>query len=381
MTVLKNGLVYTSECVFEPLDVSFSGGEIIGVSADISDGDSVIDCMGCYVLPALTDIHLHGCAGHDLSDGTSEALAAMAEYQFAHGIGAFCPAVMTLPADEITRILRAASDYASSAVNRSPDRAELVGINLEGPFLSAEKCGAQDSANLLPPSAEKLREWQSCSGGLIRLVTVAPELDGAERFISERPNGVHVSLGHTACGYERAAAAFAAGADHVTHLYNAMSPFHHRDTGLIGAAFDDGKSFVELICDGVHSTPTAVRTAFKLFGDARMVLISDSVEAAGMPDGEYTLGGQRVIKQGSRAVLANGCTTEGGALAGSVSNLYDCLMKAVEFGIPLESAVRAATKNPCISVGLFDRFGSIEPGKAARFLILNRDDMSIKMVI
>ena len=375
ITVLKNGLVYTSECVFEPLDVSFSGGEITCVSREITDGDSLTDCSGCYILPALTDIHLHGCAGHDLSDCTPEAFTAMAEYQFSHGVGAFCPAVMSLPAEEIGRILRAAGEYAASFKNRMPKSAALAGINLEGPFLSAEKCGAQDSANLIPPSAEKLREWQDCSGGLIRLVTIAPELDGALSFIRECPREIHVSLGHTACGYDCAAAAFGAGADHVTHLYNAMPPFHHRDTGLIGAAFDDGKCFVELICDGVHSTPTAVRAAFKLFGGERIVLISDSMEAAGMPDGEYMLGGQRVIKQGSRAVLNDG------TLAGSVSNLYDCLMQAVEFGIPLETAVRAATRNPCISAGLFDRYGSIEAGKAARFLILNRDDLSVKMVI
>ncbi|MCR5122352.1 MAG: N-acetylglucosamine-6-phosphate deacetylase [Ruminococcus sp.] len=371
LTVLKDGTVFTKDCTFAKMNVCFADGEIISLTEDVPGGAEVIGCEDLYVLPGLTDVHLHGCAGQDLSEASQESLAAMADFEYRHGVTAFCPAVMTLPDGEISRILRGAAEYAKNA---PADTAEIAGINLEGPFVSAEKCGAQNAAYIASPSAEKLRKWQSGAGGLIKLVTIAPELSGAVGCIRECAGEFRFSLGHTACDYDTAMAAFAAGADHVTHLFNAMPAFHHRDAGLIGAAFDTAGCFAELICDGVHVCASAVRAAFKLFGDDRIVLISDSMEAAGMPDGEYMLGGQKVIKRGSRAEL------EDGTLAGSVSTLYDCLRKAAEFGIPLESAVKAATRNPCLSAGLYDEIGSIEPGKKARFLILRRD-LTIKTVI
>lgn len=369
-TVLKGGLVFTGEG-FERLDVSFAEGDILSVS-ERESGGGVVDCTGCYVLPGLTDVHMHGCAGHDLSEATPEALAAMAAFEYAHGVTGFCPAVMTLPEDEISRILRGAAAYAKNA--GTPGMAEIVGLHLEGPFVSEEKCGAQNREFIAKPSADKLRRWQTDAEGLIKLVTVAPETEGALDLIRECAGEFHFSLGHTACGYDTAAAAFSAGADHVTHLFNAMPAFHHRDTGLIGAAFEAENCFAELICDGIHVSAPAVRAAFRLFGNDRVVLISDSMEAAGMPDGDYSLGGQRVIKRSKRAELADG------TIAGSVSTLYDCLLKAVEFGIPLASAVKAAARNPCLSAGIFGRYGSIEPGKAARFLILRQGDLSIKRV-
>lgn len=371
-TVLEGGLVFTEECRFERVGVSFGGGDILSVGGD-ADGGEVIDCSGCYVLPGLTDVHMHGCAGHDLSDDEDGALAAMAAFEYAHGVTSFCPAVMTLPDEEITDILRRTAAYVSG--DTGAHTAAIAGIHLEGPFVSEKKCGAQNREYIAKPSAAKLRKWQQAAGGLIKLVTIAPETEGAIDCIRECAGEFRFSLGHTACGYDTAAAAFAAGADRVTHLFNAMPAFHHRDTGLIGAAFDRENCFAELICDGIHVSAPAVRAAFRLFGDDRIVLISDSMEAAGMPDGEYSLGGQIVIKRGKRAELGDG------TIAGSVSTLYDCLLKAVGFGIPLESAVRAATRNPCLSAGLFGRYGSIAPGKAARFLILRQSDLSIKAVI
>lgn len=371
-TVLKNGLVFADNHTFQPLDVCFSDGVITSVTAS-AQADKVIDCTDCYVLPGLADIHMHGCNGHDLSSASAEALTTMADYEYSKGVTYFCPAVMTLPVDEITDIVSSVSRYVNDRAGTSS--AEIVGINLEGPFVSAEKCGAQDPRNILPPSSETLLSLQNAAGGLIQLVTIAPEVNSALECISECAGRFHFSLGHTSCGYDTAAAAFRAGADHVTHLFNAMSPFHHRDTGLIGAAFDSPGVFAELICDGIHVSPSAVRAAFRLFGDDRIVLISDSMEAAGMPDGEYTLGGQKVTKQGRKAFLSDG------TIAGSVTDLYECMLKAVEFGIPLESAVKAATCNPCRSIGIYDKCGSITPGKKARFLILRKSDLSIKMVI
>ena len=369
---LKHGLVFTENCRFEPLDVAFSGGVITDIAPDIQSGE-VIDCKGCYLLPGLVDIHLHGCMGHDVCDGDTRSLSAIAGYEFSHGVTAFCPTTMTIPDDRLKAVLMSLKAYTTQA--KMQGKAKMIGVHLEGPFVSKDMCGAQSSDSTQLPSAEKLMEYQSLTGGLIRLVTVAPEIEGAAEMISECGGEFHFSLGHTAADYDTAKAALAAGADHITHLFNAMPPFHHRETGVIGAAFDEGKCYAELICDGVHISPTAVRAAFKLFGDERIILISDSMEGTGMPDGSYTLGGQRVFKRGAQASLENG------TLAGSVTNLYGCMKTAVSMGIPLESAVRAATINPARSVGCDDRFGSIVKGKAAHFVIADKADLSIKRVI
>lgn len=370
---LKNGLTFTENCRFERLDVTVSGGTVQRLAPYIPSSNDVIDCEGCYVLPGLVDIHMHGCMGHDVCDGDPRSLAAIAGYEFAHGVTSFCPTTMTLPEQRLKAVLKSIAAYSSQTKMQS--KAEIIGIHLEGPFVSKEKCGAQNSCDILAPSAAKLREYQALAGGLIRLVTVAPEAEGAYDMISECADAFHFSLGHTAADYKTAAAALSAGADHMTHMYNAMPPFHHRDTGVIGAAFDDKRCYAEIICDGVHISPTAVRAAWRLFGDERMILISDSMEGTGMPDGSYTLGGQRVIKHKNRAAL------EDGTLAGSVTDLYDCLKTAVAMGIPIESAVRAATLNPARSVGCDDVCGSIAEGRAAHFLILDKSDLSIKRVI
>lgn len=373
IAVLKNGLVYTKDNRFEPLCVQYDDSGITMVSPEHDPDAEIIDCTGCYVLPGLTDIHFHGCAGHDFCDSSLDALKAMAEYEFSRGVTSICPAAMTLPDDRLEGIIDNAVAFSKAGTVKNA--AELIGINLEGPFISGAKKGAHKEEYIAAPSPEKIRRWHEISDGLLKLVTIAPEVEGALECIGSCGDILHFSLGHTDCTYDTAASAFKLGADHVTHLYNAMPPLLHREPGLIGAAFDDGKCFVELICDGIHVSPAAVRAAFKLFGDGRVALISDSMEATGMPDGRYTLGGQSVTKCGNRATLSDG------TLAGSVTDLYGCMLKAVEIGIPLESAVRAATIVPCRSIGADGRYGSIEVGKAAHFLILDTRDLSIKKVI
>ncbi|SFC09575.1 N-acetylglucosamine-6-phosphate deacetylase [Ruminococcus albus] len=373
--LIKNGIVFTEKCEFEPLSVLTDRGVIMGIlpaDAMIKYGGEVVDASGCYVVPGLTDIHFHGCAGHDFCEATAEAIRQIAEFEYSQGVTTICPATMTLPDEDIEDILRAAGEYAKDPADYG--RAKLIGVHLEGPFISPEKCGAQKKELIQPPSAEKLRAWQSAAGGLIKLVTIAPEVDGAMECIRQLSGSIRFSLGHTACGYDAAVEAFRAGADHITHLYNAMPPFTHRAPSLIGAGFDTKGVFVEIICDGVHVSETAVRAAFALFGDDRMILISDSMEAAGMPDGEYQLGGQGVSVKGNRAVLSDG------TLAGSVTPLVDCLRTAVKMGIPLESAIKAATINPCRSIGEDKNYGSISVGKAAHILLLDREDLSLKAV-
>lgn len=343
-------------------------------STSTSD-DTVIDAAGCYVIPGLIDIHLHGCMGHDFSDGSLNGLTAMAEYELSCGITSICPASMTLSPDMLKRICDCgrtfASQTSSGGSRSSSGGSRLVGINLEGPFISYAKCGAQNPDFIRPADVSLLKDLQECAGGLVKLITLAPETQGALDFIRQIKDcdlkNISISLGHTESDYETAKKAFETGADHVTHLFNAMPGFTHRAPGVIGAAFDTPDCFAELICDGIHIAPSAVRAAFALFGDDRIVLISDSMRATGLSDGTYTLGGQDVQVKGRHATLADG------TLAGSVTNLFDCMRHAVSMGIPLESAVRCATINPARSIGIDGEYGSLEPGKAADFLLLNQN--------
>lgn len=372
--IIKNGTVFTKDAVFEKLDVGITDSVISGLSAAplSADDADTIDAADCYVIPGLTDIHFHGCVGYDFCDGTNEAISAMAAYELANGVTTICPATMTLSEDMLSGICQNAAEYVKTPHEKE---ASLVGINLEGPFLSYAKRGAQNPEYLHKPDAAMLRRLQEKSDGLAKLVSIAPEEEGAMECIEALKDDIVFSIAHTTANYEQSMAAFQAGAKHVTHLYNAMPPFSHRDPGVIGAAFDTKECEVELICDGVHIAPSVVRATFQLFGDDRVILISDSMQATGMPDGTYALGGQPVIVKGNLATL------ESGTIAGSATNLMDCMRIAVtKMGIPLESAVKAATLNPAKSIGIDEKYGSIEEGKTANIVILNQD-LSIRHII
>jgi len=222
---------------------------------------------------------------------------------------------------------------------------------------------------------EMFRRLQAAAHGLIRLITIAPEVDGAQEFIRALGSEVHISVGHTTSDYDTAYRAFSLGADHVTHFFNAMPGFTHRAPGVIGAAFDAEHVMPELICDGIHIDPSAVRLAFQVFGKERMILISDSMMAAGMEDGDYSLGGLPVRVKGNLATLKDG------TIAGSATNLMDCMRTAVSMGIPLETAVRCASYNPAKSIGADDVCGSIEPGKYGDCVLLSREDLSVREII
>lgn len=287
----------------------------------------------------------------------------MADYELSRGVTQICPAGMTLDREALLAMCANARRHRETAKGG----ADLVGINLEGPFLSPEKKGAQNGAWLRNPDAALFRELQNEAKGLVKLVSVAPELPGALDFIQQVGERVCVSIAHTTADYETALAAFQAGARQVTHLYNAMPPFAHRAPGVVGAAFDTPESRVELICDGVHVHPSVVRATFRMFGPDRVILVSDTMRAAGMPDGDYTLGGQDVHVEGRRATLADG------TLAGSATDLMACMVTAVEMGIPLHHAVKAAAVNPARAIGIYSRVGSLEPGKRANLVLLDRD--------
>ena len=262
------------------------------------------------------------------------------------GVTAIAPATMTLPVEELEQILRVAAEYKKGP--HSKKEADFVGINMEGPFISPAKKGAQDERNIIPCDVKVCERFLEVSEGLVKFMGIAPEeSENAVSFIEAVKDKVNVSLAHTNADYDTAMAAFNAGADHAVHLYNAMPAFTHRAPGVIGAVYDSKHVMAEIICDGVHIHPAAVRATFEMMGEDRMILISDSMRAAGMPDGSYTLGGLDVNVVGNRATLASD-----GAIAGSVTNLMDCMKTAVKtMNIPLETAVACATINPAKSLG------------------------------
>ena len=320
-----------------------------------------IDAQGCYLIPGLVDIHTHAAVGEDASDGEPEGMLRLSRYYAARGVTSWCPTTMTLKEAELTRAMRVIRDFT-----RPADGAKVAGVNLEGPFLSRAKCGAQDPNSIHAPDAALFHRLNDASGGIVRLVTVAPEEPGALEFIREASRVCVVSLGHTAADYDTAMAAYEAGASHATHLYNAMPPLHHRAPGVIAAASDAGAT-VELIVDGFHSHPSVVRLTYRLFGE-KLVLISDSARCAGMPDGDYTLGGQPITMKNGKATLKGSDT-----IAGSSIHLLDGLRRAVEFGVPLSAAVTAATLTPARVIGRDGEIGSLDAGKRADLVLLDQE--------
>ena len=367
---VTGGQVFDLEKGFIERDVCTDGPLLASASSD----GRMLDASGCYVIPGLVDVHFHGCVGEDFSDASPEGLQRMADFELSQGVTYICPAGMTLPEDQLTAICRNAAAHRA----KNAGGAQLVGLHLEGPFLSTAKKGAQNGDFLHDPDSAMLRRLQKAAEGCVKLVTVAPEQPGAMDFIRAAvADGIAVSVGHTTADYDTAAAAFAAGADHATHLYNGMPPLHHRSPSVIGAAFDDPKIQVELICDGIHIHSSVVRATFRLFGAERVILISDSLRATGMPDGQYPFGGQEIEVHGNRATILGHPET----LAGSVTSLMGCLRQAVAFGVPLADAVRAASYNPARSIGIDRQAGSLDTGKEASLILLDREDLSIRAIV
>lgn len=337
--------------------------------------DEVLDGKGMYAIPGLIDLHFHGCKGDDFCDGSRDAIARIAEYEASVGVTAIAPATMTLPVEELEQILRVAAEYKKGP--HSKKEADFVGINMEGPFISPAKKGAQDERNIIPCDVKVCERFLEVSEGLVKFMGIAPEeSENAVSFIEAVKDKVNVSLAHTNADYDTAMAAFNAGADHAVHLYNAMPAFTHRAPGVIGAVYDSKHVMAEIICDGVHIHPAAVRATFEMMGEDRMILISDSMRAAGMPDGSYTLGGLDVNVVGNRATLASD-----GAIAGSVTNLMDCMKTAVKtMNIPLETAVACATINPAKSLGIDAEYGSIRAGKKAHIVLVDQE-LNVQQVI
>ncbi len=345
-------------------DIEIEDGRIkaVGEKLPRSEEAMAVDCEGYTVVPGFVDVHIHGCGGADTCDGTRESIDTMARFLIQHGVTSFCPTTMTTDRETIERALLAARECLEKPCE---DGARVVGVNMEGPFISEAKKGAQRAEAILPPDFELFRHWNELSGGNVRLVDIAPEQPGGYEFIQKAKELCTVSIAHTTADYEAAKKAFDAGITHATHLFNAMNGLNHRAPGVVGAVFDDGRVRGELICDGCHIHPAVLRTAFRLLGDRAMV-VSDSMRANGMPEGEpFDLGGQMVLVKDGK------CTLEDGTIAGSVTNLHREIKNLVSFGVPFEQAVKAATLIPARAIGLDHEIGSIEKGKRADLVVLD----------
>ena len=363
----KNALIYGEDFRFHKGGFGVEGGKFCHVGEEREDA---VDLNGARVIPGLIDVHTHGNSGYDFSDGDRDGDVAMARYEAANGITSFAPTTMTLPYEVLDKAFQTGLQVKKEE-NRGAAR--LMGINMEGPFFSEKKKGAQNADYLRKPDSEAFEKLFKNCEGLVRIVDIAPELDGSKEFIEKASKLCTVSIAHTDCNYDEAVAAINAGATQLTHLFNAMPPIHHRKPGPIGAGAEDKRVRAELICDGLHVHPSSMRMAFALFGADRIVMVSDSLRCCGMPDGDYELGGQMAHLENCIAKLPDG------TIAGSATNLYGCLRKTITFGIAPEDAIRAATYNPACSLGAEDKIGSIANGKLADFLVCD-DGYELKEV-
>lgn len=358
---LINAKVMDSEFCLKKADIEINDGRIVGFADKLpyKESDLVVDCEGYTIVPGFVDVHVHGGVGADACDADAEGLRNMAKFLLTKGVTAFCPTTMTVSNGDIEKSLSIVRECMQD------EGSNIVGVNLEGPFISAKRKGAQGDEFIQAPNFEVFKKFFDDCGGIIKLVDIAPECD-VDGFIEKASKLCTVSIAHTDTDYAGAKAAFAKGVTHATHLFNAMSGFTHREPGVVGAVFETESVRGELICDGIHIHPAVVRHVFE-FMPERICVVSDAMRLSGMGDGEGTLGVNHVTVKDGKATLADG------TIAGSVSNLHDELKNLVSWGIPFEKAIKAMTLNPAEQIGMADEIGSIAVGKRADLVVMDEN--------
>ena len=366
MKAIVNGRVLLPEGEADGKALLF-GDRIVGLVSPEearTRAEEILDAEGRYVAPGLVDVHMHGYLGADTSDADPQGVRRMAQGVLENGVTSFLPTTMTVAWETLEQVFCQLRALKAESVRPDFSGAEILGCHAEGPFINPEKKGAQARECILPPQAERITPYAD----IVRLITFAPEMPGGEAFIRalKAETDIALSMGHTCANFAQATAAVALGVNHATHLFNAMPPLAHREPGTVGAALS-GDVFCELIADTFHVHPGLYPMLIRAKGD-RLVLITDCTRAGGMPDGEYTLGGQPIFVKGIECRLANG------TIAGSVLRLNEAVRNLQRHGgIPMYQAVRCASLNAAESVGAGERKGSLTPGKDADIALMDAD--------
>lgn len=362
--ILKNCTFYNEEFEKEFGDIKIENGKIAEIGILSEDG---IDMQNSIILPGFVDIHIHGGNGGDASDGTHDALDKISAYLAKKGVTSFCPTTMTLPIDRLVEI-------AKGIASHNTNGAKIVGINFEGPFIAMSKKGAQNGDYVIAGNCTDFDKLYNASNGLMKLITIAPEAFDSDEFIKDNSKKVIISIGHTGANANQTQLAISLGAKHITHLYNAMTPMTHREAGVVGTALDNNVT-CEIICDGEHICPAVLRNTFKILGEDRAVVISDSMRGAGLGNGEFELGGQTTfVKNGDRVARL-----EDGTIAASITNIFDEFKNLLSFGIDFKTALKSCTINPARVISEDSNIGSIAVGKSADLIICD-SDLNIKEV-
>ena len=356
----------------------------------VPPGTRTVELGEKILAPGFVDVHIHGAAGHDVMEATPEALEAVAAFVLQHGTTSFVPTTLTAPPEVLLRSLEGLSAAIRSWEKNAPSNAapktllaEPLGIHLEGPFLSAECRGAHPRAHLQPPSRALFEQMIAAARGAVRILTLAPELEGASELqAAARQAGVRVAIGHSNASYEQAMRAIDAGATHAVHVFNAMRPFAHRDPGILSAILTDDRVLAEVIADGVHVAEPALRLMLRSKGVERVALVTDGVSATGMPPGKYHLGGVEIVVADDPSNGQLACRNKEGRLAGSVLTQDRAVRNMIRFaGVTLREAVLMATYVPAQLAGVADRKGSLHPGFDADLVVLNPDGAVVGVMV
>ncbi|MBQ4109905.1 MAG: N-acetylglucosamine-6-phosphate deacetylase [Clostridia bacterium] len=367
--LLKGGKVLTDKFVFQNANLETENGKIKQITTTEPASDNILDCSGCYVVPGFIDVHTHGCLGKEYGEDAKTTVE-MCEYIKNSGTTSFLPTFSTISKEEIVQY----SKNVLEASKNNKNGAKILGIHMEGPFFSMKYKGAQNPEYIRKPDINEFNAANEASNNMVKLISVAPELEGAYEFIKEASKRATVAIGHTDADYEIAKEAINCGATQITHTFNAMQGIHHRNPGVIGAAFESDNVYCECICDGMHIHPSIVRLLFSAAGEERAVIITDAISAAGLEPGKYFSCGLEITVENGLAKLSDG------TIAGSTATMIGCVKNVISFGIAPEIAFKAASLNPAKAIKMDHRVGSLAKGKDADILVLDKD-YNIKYVI